>query len=301
MTYHIEGKIGDQEIFIVNDDEEGIIDYIKCICDEPLGRKLWSVKIWFKENRETDEARSQFLAIKGTQSQGRKEPPRKDYEELLKQEDMKTIVEYFKIIQKIDPLPLSVFSKEELAFFDLSEILTAGLIEDRVTQGKHVEALQIALAADAKGDDQALVVLANLYSESGDMENYRNVLTKYPKTHREFASASASLHDLSLSSSPSIKNADDKIKSLENKFKLALQSDQTRLAAQYFDELCGKSGLNPQISDVKGDPDTLIQIARVQRGLNKEIEELKSYKSRSEAARTEEKEEKSLPPFFKPK
>ena len=82
---------------------------------------------------------------------------------------------------------------------------------------------------------------------------------------------------------------DEKISLLEKKFRAVVNANLISESSGYFNQLCGGNGLNPSIDDVKGDPDVLIKIAREQRTMKKELEELRSYKAKNEASIAAEK------------
>jgi uncharacterized protein (UPF0335 family) len=82
----------------------------------------------------------------------------------------------------------------------------------------------------------------------------------------------------------------EKLLFLEEKFRYALQSESQDLADQLFNELCGYKGLTPVIKKVKGDIETLINIAKQMRELNQRVEDLeakeKNYTEEEKKANT---------------
>ncbi len=61
---------------------------------------------------------------------------------------------------------------------------------------------------------------------------------------------------------------------LENKFRTALNA-KLESAPFLFDQLSGNNGLNPLLKEIKGDATTLIAIARTQRQMKIEMDNLK--------------------------
>lgn len=304
--YHIKQPYSDDNrcFLIVNDDEEPIIKEIECGHTEAAGdERRWDVKIEFENGEETEEVRQKFLNVTGADDRFAM-----GIEILTLQKDMKNILKYFKLIQEVDPLPLSVFSEiMALMDFDLSEFLYHGLIKEKVTQSRHPDALELALEADSKGCHEALALLANLYEEKSDRANYLNVLEHLPKTHKFYKEANEILHQHELSKTKP-ETEEENYTLLERKLRFSLNAGLKGEASCYFDELSGNTGLNPEVKDVEGHPDTLIKIAKVQRERKEELENLREMvKKQSESLQSNkgfENQKKEIEPtssrFFKP-
>ena len=72
-------------------------------------------------------------------------------------------------------------------------------------------------------------------------------------------------------------NKDNEIHLLEKKFKIALSTDQTVLADRLFDQLCGRPfSSETGVNNVRGDFETLCQIASQMRAMNEKIKSLQS-------------------------
>lgn len=83
------------------------------------------------------------------------------------------------------------------------------------------------------------------------------------------------MNTINLSRLKLLKKPQDKIDLLEKKFRSAMNAGLNKEASSYFDELCGNTGICPAINNIKGDIDTLILIARMQREMKREINDLK--------------------------
>lgn len=264
-------------IRIINDDDIKIIHEINCKVYNRIktgvGDLLRMVSI---DLNETSDIKKRFRAVPdaGFQMMGN--------ESLVNQKDMKNIIEFFKIIQQIDPIPPKAFKEiKELIDFDLTIFFKHDLIQQMVKEGRHQEALKLALEEDQKGDDEALTMLANCYQENKDERNYLNVLAHYPKGHKLYRKANKLLHS-HLQTLPIPENEDKHFSLLENKFRFALNGRLKLETTQYFNELCGNTNLSPEVQDIKGDPDTLIKIACVQRKMKKELIKLSTGSEKSE-------------------
>lgn len=261
-------------IRIVNRDDSPTITEIDCRTYFVVER-LWSIEV--KIQNETDAMRKLFHTVPGAWKS-----LDMNFEKICNQTTMENIIQLFKIIQQIDPVPLSVFSeiKNEINL-DLSELLNHGSIQQQAEQGNYSNALQLALEATTNGDDEALPLLANIYQEKGDISNYIIVLNCIPAKHPLFVSANEEMHNYLLTL-PVPQDQEEKIILLEKKFKAALNSNDTKLSTCYFNELIGK-GLQVNTSNIRTDADTLIEVARDNRKMRKELEDLRSYKARNEA------------------
>lgn len=257
-------------VTIYNDDENPVIRTIECAVNfHPIGEiPLWSVYLVLNENLEIREkfykvTNIHYFAPLGDES-------------LVNQSDRNNVFKFFAVIQQIDPLPLSVFTElKALINFDITDLIFLSLIEEKVKEKKYQEALVIALEEDKKGDVNAMPVLANLYEKNNDYVNYINVITHFPKTHESFRSVNEILHG-HLQSIPIPSDDNKKTRLLEQRLRVALNAELTGEASCYFDQLCGNNGLDPSVKNVKGDADTLIQIAQVQSQMKKELEMLKA-------------------------
>ncbi|MBA3660351.1 MAG: hypothetical protein H0W64_01345 [Gammaproteobacteria bacterium] len=185
--YKITKKSPDQ-IFIINEDKNPIITKIECDIILFTGiyntcQKLWSVRIDLYN--ETSDMRALFYTVPDiTRSKWM------GYEALILQKDMKNIVELFKIIQQVDPIPLSAISEiMELIDFDLSELLNMESMMNEAMLGHHHDALKYGLEAHEKGNNEALANLANFYQDKNDEANYINVLSNIPQNHPSFKQA----------------------------------------------------------------------------------------------------------------
>lgn len=267
-NYHLKRSTcrPNNEICVFNDDKTPVIEYISFMIF-PIAEEgyVYKLEIKFKSNAETQEMRQQFLKFRGREYIN-------DFECLIEHSKLDTIFKYLRLVDTIDPIPLQAYADvmEALPPYDLSRFLNRGEIEQLVTQGKHNEALKLALEAENKGDRKVLVILSNMYSELGDFDNYRNVLSHIPTTNPFFVEANQQLHDINQSISL------ETIDLLEKKFRNAFHAGLSKEASCYFDQLCGNSGVCPEIDNIKGDADTLIQIARKERRMKAEIENLKA-------------------------
>lgn len=262
------------EIRVVNDDENPVIEYISFSIAfmSYAGRYVYNLEIQFKRNAETQEMRQQFLNISNREFIN-------DFECVMHRSKLNTIFKYLELVNTIDPIPLQAYADvmEALPPFDFSSFLNRGEVEQLVAQGEHNDALKLALEADSKGDQEILVTLSNMYNELGDFDNYRNVLSHIPTTNPFFVEANQQLHDVNQSISlETIETPQDPIDQLEKKFRNAFHAGLSKEASCYFDELCGNAGVNPEIDNIKGDVDTLIQIASRERRMKAEIEYLRA-------------------------
>lgn len=316
--YHLIIKPDNETLVrICNDDENPIIKDIDCKTFGVGSLKqdtLRAFSIMFKENAETPAMKEQFDEPSVVaRLMGR-------YESNYLENNLGPIIKFFKLMQTIDPIPLDAFAEIKARIsLDLTMFTSWGLIEQMVMEGKHEAALKAALDANAQGDNEALPFLAQLYEEniatrlhvpanasvvsleedekkpfsptlnsshnqgkvaqSEVYDQYITVLENFPKEHPLFINANKKLHEaLVLKHIPS--DEEGQLDLLERKFRSALISEQA-IASNYFNQLCGDTGTNPQIQKLKGDPDTLLQIARQQREMRKEPEELRAYKEKT--------------------
>lgn len=276
--YHVHRPFSDDDriVRIVNDDEDPIIEYIQCKFyhskSPGAGHPMWALEIRFKHKAETKEMRQQFLNIEPNSHL------MMDVEHIVNQEKMDMIIKYLKLAQTIDSIPLQALVEvmDLIPQFDISQLLNHGMVQRLAEEGKHVDALRIALEADSKGDKDALALLANIYDRIDDFDNYRNVLKNIPSTNESFIDANMILHN-HLQENPIAPNTppEEKTSLLEQKFRYAMNAQLTGEATHYYDELCGNSGMNPEINNIKGDVDTLILIAKKHREMKAEIANLK--------------------------
>lgn len=190
---------------------------------------------------------------------------------------------FLKLIQQIDPLPFDALNKvteflkipnQFLRSLTTShDLMLSRSLTERAEKGEHKEALELALKMNSKGDNEALPLLVNLYQEANDENNYFNVLAHIPKTHEQFKFANEQLHN-HLLSKPIPEDKDERIALLEKKFLYAFNAELEE-TANYFNQLCGDTGLNAKIEVRGNNPETLIQIARMMRELRDKYEELR--------------------------
>lgn len=265
-------KENEKTVIIYNRDKNPVITKIECQSDIGEQTQLRNRVVNIEIDNETKEMKLAFEKIPGVSLY-----LELGYEELSCFGDMKYIEEFFKMIQTIDPLPLKAYLEiKELIDFDLTgSVLAQRLrISQMVQEGEDELALQAALLADSKGDNEIMQILANLYVEKKDADNYHRVLSHYPKTHALFKKANEILHnDL-------LKDEKKHTAPLEKKFKYALNAELS-IADNYYDMLCGWDGLYPKIISIKGDYDTLIKLADMQKNMLKELKELRKYKDSS--------------------
>ncbi|OJW16558.1 MAG: hypothetical protein BGO44_00550 [Legionella sp. 39-23] len=197
------------------------------------------------------------------------------YESVILQENLSSIYSYLDVAQTIDPLPLSAFLEimELEPLFDLSRFVSLDTIKKLYENNEHDNALRTALDADAKGDDRALLYLANLYYEN-DTPNYILVLQHVPHSHPDFIEINKIIYEYFMCTQKTINTLEERMSNVEHTFRAAVNA-QLEQVPYLFDELCGNSGLTPEIKEIKGNVDTLIQVARVQRRMKLEMDNLK--------------------------
>lgn len=203
------------------------------------------------------------------------------------QRDMSVILALLKIVQEIDPIPYKAMREimEASSKFDLSSLFTS-VFQPFIDEGDHAKALQLALEADQNGDVNALPSLAYLYQNKGDDNNYYNVLDNFPPTHKSYVEANKTLHDHLQMIDPAKLPLDEKINLLERKLAYSLKANIPE-ATNYFDQLCGNSGLNPELKNIKGDSETLIALARKFREMKKQNDDLKKIVGESKEVKSE--------------
>lgn len=274
--YQIETDLegNSKSVEIINDDEDCIIKFI-CFSlvtvDLTNPTVLYSLEIRFDEDEETPEMRQQFQKIGSDYSIH-------ECESLINEVNLDAIWAFLKLADSIDPIPQQAYFDvmEILPQYDLSRIVNKNAIQHLVEEGEHVRAMKLALKFDKKGNPDALTYLANLYSEAGDYDRYLHVLQRIPSTSVSFVFANFTLHEYYQSITPKAdQKPQDKIDLLEKKFRSAMNAGLNKEAANYFDELRGNNGICPAIDNIKGDVDTLILIARQQREMKVEIDNLK--------------------------
>lgn len=307
--YHIiHNSFGDKRtIHIVNDDEHPIIKKIECSCyhaySEGVGDLLFLYAIDFytdktKEIKQKFEQARQGVPIKLRSGDFylNKSPT---YESAINQRNMDTIYAYIAVTQTIDPIPLDAFNEimTLIPAFNVKKFSHHGRLRELVRNNQHDKALQLAVRDDAKGDSNIIIALANIYLDANVLDRWVNVLSCMPETNPNFTEANLTLFNY-YQSLPVPNDKEVKIKQLEQKFKTALNAKLLNEAACFFDELCGNSGMNPNIKKIAGDPDSFIDIARERREEKNKyallVQECKKLKEDNARLEKENKELKSL-------
>lgn len=133
-------------------------------------------------------------------------------------------------------------------------------------------AFQPAIDLQKTGNYNTILVMANFLfdkvMEEEPLVDPQDVFELYQaivKDSPHFVFANEQLLNLICTQSPS---KEDSINLLEEKFRYALLSNNEKLTDQFFHELCGEADLTPDIKQIKGDPDTLIALAKKIRNLN---------------------------------
>jgi hypothetical protein len=190
------------------------------------------------------------------------------------------------LISKMDILdPLDIKTKRELINYlniTLPGVINEIDIFDMLVQGKWDDALKLA----KESDQEDILWKLGQKSESFFSDNFANAIACYqeiPADNSFYENANKRIFELLMQHDSSNDSDEEKRKLLENKFRYALlisEKDEKQVpVAQLFHELCGYKDLQPDISPLKGDPDTLIAIARKMNALLSESPAAKKIKS----------------------
>lgn len=151
-----------------------------------------------------------------------------------------------------------------------------GVLFDELKHQEPVFAMQCAAEAQDHLDYDLIWNLANFYLDDREQKGvdalvtiqqlfdfYNAILEKNP----HYSAAQTRMFDLLCSLSP--QNEEERIDLLEKKLVCLIGTSDNRLTDNIYHELCGYPYTgSPFISHVRGDPDTLISLARTIRTLN---------------------------------
>lgn len=255
-------NISDGEITSYIDDDENRLEII-----EDTGYSF-NIRYWCKNMKNKDqffqEVKARGFSILGWV-----------YSETKKTKDEIKLLQFLEIVDKYN----SISEIKEEIFIKIGTVNIKEIFLKTIKEEMSINKLfEIVLNYQDKGFYAPIWEVINLINEDINKEppffTPQQLFDFIPKVIKEnpfYKSANdISLHLLYTQDVSS----DDKILFLEKKLEYAMKSEDQMLVDQIFHELSGSKGLIPEITDVKGDVETLIRIAKKMRELNNKIENL---------------------------